>query len=158
MSIITDEWASEPLSGIIFPDEMPTMDPKVRDLFVGALRLGVYAQGYTRLRTIEDEFTALGVLCDLATRVPNPPCAWDRLDDEYFIAPLVIPATGAYLPPPVREWAKISHTHPSQELPLLWQGAKHPIWRLSDIFKVPFGELADLIEAQYTPTTEREQP
>jgi hypothetical protein len=144
---MTDEWTSEPLSGIVH-DEIPvSMDPQVRNLFVAGLLSGRYAQGYNRLRTIEDEFSVLGVLCDIATKVKV--CAWDRLESEYFIAPLLIPATGAFLPPVVREWAKIKGSHPSQELPLVWQGAKHPIWRLGDIFHLSFEEIGYLVKAQY---------
>lgn len=144
---LTDEWASEPLTGIVH-DEVPvSMDPKVRDLLVAGLLSGRYSQGYDRLRSVDELYTPLGVLCDIAVKLGV--CAWDRVDDEWFIAPLNPPATGAFLPPIVREWAKIKGTHPSQELPLRVEGDLHPIWRLSDIFKMPFVDIAGLLKDQY---------
>ena len=142
------EWTSTPLSGIVFPDTERKMDPRVRDLFVKALRSGKYPQGYDRLRSIDDTYTALGVLCDLATKVGA--ASWDRVGDEYFISGSQPPSTGGTLPVQVREWAGIEGTALSQELPLRdLNGDLHPIWRVSDIFKVDFTVIADLIEAQY---------
>jgi hypothetical protein len=147
MISLTTEWDSRPLVGIVHGDTSPTMLPKVRDLFVAGLRSGRYPQGFDRLRSADETFTALGVLCDIATKVKE--VAWDKIDGEWFIAPLNPPATGAFLPRPVRDWAGITGTHPSQELPLEWGGYMHPIWRLSDIFKMPFDVLADLVRLQY---------
>lgn len=141
------DWGSAPLVGIVHDEATPSMDPAIRDLLVAALKSSKYPQGYDRLRSIEDEYTALGVLCDLATKLGV--CEWDRVEGEYFIAPLIVPATGAFIPQVVRDWAGIKETHPSQELPLMWQGNKHPIWRLTDLFKVPFAEVAELIRYQY---------
>lgn len=145
----TDEWTSEPLVGIVHGGETPSMDAKVRNVFVAGLRSGRYHQGYDRLRSQDGMFyTPLGVLCDIATLLKR--CAWDRVDDEWFIpCALDVPQTGSALPQPVREWAKIKGTHPSQELPLVWRGNQHPIWRLSDIYKLSFDEIASLIEEQY---------
>jgi hypothetical protein len=144
---LVDEWASAPLVGVVHGGTSPSMDPSVRNLLVAGLRSGMYRQGYDRLRSADDTFTPLGVLCDIATRLKR--AAWDRIDNEWFIAPLTVPASGGVLPLSVREWAKIKGTHPSQELPLVWRGNQHPIWRLSDIFKLSFDEIASLIEAQY---------
>ncbi len=144
---VDDVWASAPLTGIVHGDTSRSMDARVRDLFVAGLRSGRYPQGYDRLRGPDDTYTALGVLCDIATKLKV--VAWDRVDGEWFIAPLDVPATGSALPRPVREWAKIKGAHPSEELPLEWRGALHPIWRLSDIYKLSFDEIASLIEAQY---------
>ena len=141
------EWDSAPLVGIVHDDKTPSMNPRVRDLFVAGLLSGRYKQGYDRLRSADDEFTALGVLCDVATRVKA--VAWERFEGEWFIAPLNPPATGAFLPFPVRHWAGIEGTHPSQELPLEWAGNLHPIWRLSDIYKMPFDLIAGMIRMQY---------
>lgn len=142
------EWASTPLTGIVFPNTERRLDSRVKDLFVKALRSGRYPQGYDRLRSIDDTYTPLGVLCDLATKVGV--ASWDRIDDEYFISGTQPPASGGSLPLQVREWAGIEGTALSQELPLAdMNGDLHPIWRVSDIFKVDFAVIADLIEAQY---------
>lgn len=144
---LVDEWASAPLQGVVHGDTVLSMNPRVRDLWIAALRSGRYPQGYDRLRSSDDRYTALGVLCDIATKLKR--AAWDRLGTEWFISPLDVPATGSRLPLSVREWAGIKGAHPSQELPL-WVGSSlHPIWRLSDIFQLPFNVIADLIEDQY---------
>lgn len=141
------EWDSDTITGVVHADVERSMDPAVRDLWVGALRTGVYTPGYDRLRSTDDKFTPLGVLCDLAVKVGV--CVWDCVDGEYFIAPLLPPATGAFLPQVVRDWAGITGTHPSQELPLLWGGDLHPIWRLSDILHLDHTVIAALIAEQY---------
>jgi len=42
------------------------MNPRIKKLWVAALRSGNYKQGIGALRTENDEFCCLGVLCDLA--------------------------------------------------------------------------------------------
>lgn len=142
------EWETPgPLSwGILFPEAERSMNPKVKALWVAALRSGRYTQGYDRLCT-GSTWTALGVLCEVATLVNV--CTWDTKDGEFFIAPGSPPDTGAFLPLVVRDWAEFKGTHPSQECPLMYDGTLNPIWRLSDLLKVDFPTLADLIDAQY---------
>jgi hypothetical protein len=141
-TISADEWASAPLTGVVH-EEPWTMDTQIKAVWVAALRSGLYKQGFDRLRT-EDTYTPLGVLCDIATKVNV--CTWDCVDGEYFIAPMQPPTTGAFLPVIVRDWAGIKGTHPSQEAPLSYEGALHPVWRLSDIFRLDFDTIADLLE------------
>lgn len=151
------EWDSAPLAGVIF-DVPSTMDEAVRDLWVAVLRSGVYTQGYDRLRSLEDHFTPLGVLCDLAVRVGVT--SWDKLDGEWVLPSMHLPMTGGLIPPAVIEWAGFKGMNPSQLVPLkldgvvhtlvaLDSGVRHPIWRLSDIFCMSFTDIADIIEAQY---------
>lgn len=55
---------------------MPTMDPTLKERWVTALRSGEYQQGQGVLRTTDDHFCCLGVLCDLIDRD-----AWSQGDD-----------------------------------------------------------------------------
>lgn len=44
------------------------MKTEIRDAWADALESGEYKQGYGQLRTADDKFCALGVLCDLAVK------------------------------------------------------------------------------------------
>ena len=120
------------------------MRPVVRDLWVKALRTGAYPQGRCQLRSPDDKFCPMGVLCDLAVMVGVT--AWERLDGIWFIPPF---EGGAAITPAIAEWAGFRGMHLSQPVPLTFGGVKHPIWRLNDKFKLSFDTIADLIEAQY---------
>lgn len=120
------------------------MRPVVRDIWVSALRTGAYAQGFdSLLRSEDDKFCPLGVLCDLASLVGI--VAWDKIDGRWFIPPLTTSGVSG----PVMDWAGFKGMHPSQLVPLTFGGVKHPIWRLNDTFKLSFDAIADLIEEQY---------
>lgn len=44
------------------------IDPAIKKEWVTALRSGEYKQGKTQLRTADDKFCCLGVLCDIALK------------------------------------------------------------------------------------------
>ena len=133
-----------PREGVVFPDTERSMNPSVRDTWVKALLSKQYKEGKYRLRTVNDEYDAMGVLCDLAVRAGV--CSWDktRFDDHYMIF-----GSSNCLPNIVREWAEIQGCHPSQDIVLEWGSQLHPIWRLSDHYGVSFEVLARLIHTQY---------
>ena len=47
---------------------MPKMNPEVKAKWLEALRSGEYEQGHGKLRSGDDEYCCLGVLCDLAVK------------------------------------------------------------------------------------------
>lgn len=47
---------------------MRKLNPEVKAKWVAALRSGEYKQGYRNLRSPDDRFCCLGVLCDLAAK------------------------------------------------------------------------------------------
>lgn len=51
------------------------MNQRVKKLWVDALRSGEYKQGFEALRSPDDEFCCLGVLCDLYSKEKTIP--WD---------------------------------------------------------------------------------
>ena len=55
------------------------MNPAIKAEWVKALRSGNYAQGKGNLRTFDDKYCCLGVLCDIGQRK-----AWTRRDDSYM--------------------------------------------------------------------------
>lgn len=130
-------------SGVIH-DVPASMDTEIARYWVEALRSGRWTQGSPFLRSVNDEFSAEGVLADLAEF--HGVVSWENGTDGWFLPPY---DTGTALPPSVREWAGCKGMHPSQMFPLEYEGERHPIWRLEDRFKLTFDQLADLIEAQY---------
>lgn len=135
---------------IIHEDATPRINnQEVKELWVAALRSGQYSQGMYYLKrgvtgTTEFRYCPLGVLCDLAVRLKIT--TWDHLrhDGKWMIGGQL-----SSLPLPVWEWAGIEGMHPSQLVPLEWNGEKYPIWELNDRYKLSFDQIADLLEAQY---------
>ena len=54
------------------------MKRELRDAWVADLRNGGYDQGKGKLRTMEDRYCCLGVLCE---RIPN--AYWEPIENEY---------------------------------------------------------------------------
>src|SRR6185503_16966914 len=84
------------------------MDPEIRAQWTAALRSGEYRRGQGRLRSDDDRFCCLGVLCDLAAKDGaveeihlSPGTHW-RYDDET-----------AYLPKAVQRWAQLDSGNPA---------------------------------------------
>lgn len=100
------------------------MDQEIKKLWIDALRSGEYNQGEGALRTNDNRFCCLGVLCDIAA--VNEKWAWDG---EFRWA----------LPREVQKWAEINSAYPVTS-----QGA---LGCLNDD-GMPFIDIADLIEAQ----------
>lgn len=138
----TTEWESITPTGVVH--DVPTsMDPVVRALWVAALRSDQYPQGVGFLRK-DDLYCPLGVLTDLAVHLEV--VKWERVDGTWFIPPH---SGGNSITPPIYDWAGFTGMHLSEVLPLMYDGERHPIWRLNDWFKLPFTTIADLIEEQY---------
>lgn len=138
------EWLSPPIGGVVHADTNPSMRTEVRDLWVAALRSGIYPQSHAgRLRT-EEGFCPLGVLCDVAATVGV--LAWENIDSSWFIGPWI---DGTTVPPLIYDWAGFAGMHPSQLVPLEYGGVVHPVYRLNDRFKLDFDKIAELVETQY---------
>jgi hypothetical protein len=137
------EVESPPRTGVVHTPTAVSMNPSIRDEWCEAMESGQYAQNHKGLlRTSDDLFCPLGVLVDIATKYKV--VAWDQVSGYYIV-------NGAenHLPPPVREWAEITGSHPSQDLVLHWGGDFHPIWRLNDHYKMTFDVISHLVRAQY---------
>ena len=67
---------------------MPKMNPLIKAKWVSALRSGEFKQGTMQLRTLDDKYCCLGVLCALAVRegVIDPPLpgVQGQFTDAYY--------------------------------------------------------------------------
>ena len=82
------------------------MDPQIRARWVAALRSGKYEQGREFLRTEDDRFCCLGVLCELAVADGVIPPAWGD-GSEWVYAD-----ASAELPDRVMQWAGLPSIDP----------------------------------------------
>lgn len=114
------------------------MDPAVKAKWLEALRSDEYAQGTFSLRSKEDEFCCLGVLCDIAVKegiIPEP----DPGNTDYIYG-REDDAETAGLPRAVQEWSGV---------PLLGdRGDDHSLAYLNDQGK-SFAFIADIIEEEF---------
>lgn len=125
--------------------DVPTsMDEGVRDLWVTALTSGAYEQIPYFLRR-DGKFSALGILCDLAAM--SKIVQWDILDGIGFFAPWDPGHTA--IPYRIIKWADFKGMHPSQLVPLTYEGRREPLYELEDRDRLTLPQLAELIKEQY---------
>jgi hypothetical protein len=116
--------------------EYPRMDAAVKARWVAALRSGRYAQGRRMLRSRDDHYCCLGVLCDLVA-----PQDWTRPGNVYL-------HEGGDTEPATEVWVAAG-------LPRLgWHGVQDALIRMNDGSEemlepsgASFAEIADWIEA-----------
>lgn len=79
------------------------MHPEIKDAWVKALESGEYKQGYCSLRTADDKYCCLGVLCQLAVEagVISEPKQYTRYGDWHY------GGDTAFLPTEVKNWAGV---------------------------------------------------
>ncbi len=115
------------------------MHPHIRTLWADALRSGFYVQGYGTLRSIDDKFCCLGVLCDLHSRASGE--RWKR---SYLTNPKhEYMGCTEDLPDAVMHWAGLRDHNPY--LKNKYTGELERITNVSDL-KIPFIQLAEAIE------------
>ena len=117
------------------------MNPDVKKKWVAALRSGEYRQGTGRLRSKDDRFCCLGVLCDLAVRAdvlgaPERGDGYYLYGDEYRVS--------GSLPREVQAWAETDSA--CGRLNVEVRGFRY-LDSLND-GGATFEEIADVIEAQ----------
>jgi hypothetical protein len=108
------------------------MDAYLKKKWVEALRSGKYKQGQQRLRTTDDCYCCLGVLCDVAGggEWKRGPDGWDyHLDNT----------VGYALLPPAMEVRVFGTLNPTP--------VTGPLIALNDSQRASFAEIADYIEA-----------
>lgn len=116
------------------------MNEHVKDLWLHALRDGEYVQGSGMLKTQENTYCCLGVLCDLYHKTTGKGL-WDNYTNMGFDT-IVFEEHEFNLPDSVVEWAGLSELDPFIE------GEKLSIHNDGDISteSKTFPEIADLIE------------
>ena len=117
------------------------MKQEIADQWTAALRDGEYKQGGGQLRTRDDSFCCLGVLCDLyANSGVNPYAEWSGEYGTAFLGQVFS------LPPTVAEWAGMTQRNPAIDDSL---SVSHELGRtLADINDngMTIEKIADLID------------
>lgn len=114
------------------------LKPNIKARWLKALRSGKYQQGKGELRSRDNKFCCLGVLCDLYAE--DHGIEWDTLPGGFFT---FMDHTGL-LPREVKNWAGFKFPDGGG---LVIGTIRNTIVEHNDA-GVPFSELADLIEEQ----------
>lgn len=126
-----------------------SMNPKIKALWLTALRSGSYAQGHGYLRRAypsgNDRYCCLGVLCDIAQRhnkitPPEPDYEPTPLNPH---PPFLYGDADSYLPNAVAEWANLDVNPHIDAEPNYLDGLE--LAELNDQ-GLTFDQIADLIE------------
>jgi hypothetical protein len=116
------------------------MNRDIKQQWITALRSGEFTQGRETLRPTDNTYCCLGVLCELHRRAFSGEWTEDMYADKQFYGYL---NEENHLPHAVVLWAELSAHRPV---------VRHEenivqLWKLNDIDKLSFTEIADLIEA-----------
>lgn len=76
------------------------MNKEIKQQWLAALRSGEYEQGQEQLRSMDDKFCCLGVLCDLHAKATGN--TWTEQEEDYNFSYEDFPEV---LPSVVQEWA-----------------------------------------------------
>lgn len=119
------------------------MDSRIKVLWVEALRSGKYEQGKHALRSADNKYCCLGVLCEIAVKegAIEPPT-----QHEYGSYVYEQMAT-AFLPPTVLTWANMQSNGLSTASGQ-WGNSRHETLSWLNDDGVPFAEIADTIERE----------
>lgn len=120
---------------------MSKMTPEVKAKWLEALRSGEYEQGRQFLRTRDNEFCCLGVLCDLAVKagVIEEPTADGWGEYRYGDG-----GEQSGLPDEVSDWAGID-----TQLGRFSHGGVDTALAFLNDRGTPFSEIADIIESEF---------
>lgn len=123
------------------------MKPEIADKWVEALRSGKYEQCTTVLRSTDNKFCCLGVLCELAVKEGVIPPAEIINQNEYYIYDKYYYGV---LSNQVMDWAGMKNNNG-------WYGNKKDsngdtietiaLYKHNDVDKMNFNQIADIIEA-----------
>lgn len=113
------------------------MNKKIKKLWVEALRSGEYKQGKYKLRSIDDKFCVLGVLCNLHAQKHPEIAAQENKKHKYM-------GHDADLPSAVADWAGLGDVGGGK---VTIGKRKRELWYFNDN-GVSFAKLADAIEKQ----------
>ena len=137
------------------------MNPKVKKLWVDALRSGEYKQTQAHLKN-KQGYCCLGVLCDIA--VKNEVVKESTIDDDpgYISSRNGIEyVENATLPVEVVEWAAVASSNPEVNYDSRRPSCgdedcedcvgqnEYDLSELNDSLNLSFAEIADLIEEQF---------
>lgn len=116
------------------------MNPEIKAKWVAALRSGEYKQGRSNLRSEDESFCCLGVLCDLYSREFGERWADPSKDADWFS----FMNQDNTLPRSLKGWAGLTNAGGD---PVTINGVHAELWEHNDDGRT-FAEIADAIEAQ----------
>ena len=124
---------------------MPKMNPLIKAKWVSALRSGEFKQGTMQLRTLDDKYCCLGVLCELAVRegVIDPPLpgVQGQFTDAYYFD-----GNKNYVPLAVRQWAGLEDSVGGYHV----EGVEtEQVLAVNNDASMPFPQIADIIEKHF---------
>lgn len=118
------------------------MKAEPKALWVDALYCGAYKQGFPYLRTLDDRYDAVGVLCDVyAKAIRRDLWVKNKLNDCYEMH-----GHEVTLPYQVRQWAGFTDAECPHSTPVV-EGV--PIWDVILKRRLSHLETAKLIEAHF---------
>lgn len=124
---------------------MLVMNEAIRTEWAEALRSGLYSQGKSALRSSEDKFCCLGVLCEIAVEygVIAPPIRSNNSFDYSY-------AEGyqSWLPPEVTKWAGLESDEGAfgRDILVKVDDRSYPSLAQANDYGVTFDKIADIIE------------
>lgn len=119
------------------------MNPEVKKLWLQALRSGEYTQGTGVLRTRNDEYCCLGVLCEIAAQQGVIPPPTQQRGGFTTPRAYFYDEASHYLSPRVMEWAGLS-----SQTGIRPESLGVSLAVLNDDGS-SFKEIADIIEAEF---------
>ena len=114
------------------------MNQEIKEKWLAALRSGKYKQGKYRLRTIDDEYCCLGVLCE----VVGLEAQLDRFNRYKY------EGESAFLPLSVKLVSEISGSG-SLHNPIYFNGTNRDCLMTLNDSGMTFEQIADVIEEQF---------
>lgn len=122
------------------------MKPEIAKIWTEALRSGKYEQCTSVLRSTDNKFCCLGVLCELAVKesIIEPPVLQEK---DYYIYE---GTSYGILPIKVQEWAGMKNTNGWYDVKKDSKGNTIEIialYKHNDVDKMTFDQIADIIEA-----------
>lgn len=123
------------------------MKPEIAKIWVEALRSGKYEQCTSVLRSTDNKFCCLGVLCELAVKEGVIPPAEINNRNDYYIYDKTFYGV---LPDPVAGWAGMKNTNGWYDVKKDSKGniiETIALYKHNDQDKMNFNQIADIIEA-----------
>lgn len=113
------------------------MKPEIRDIWKAALTSGEYEQGVGALRSEENKFCCLGVLCDIYIKTTGK-ARWDgRVNHDHAFVDDNGSRSSGFLTESVRKWADLPSSSPDVD--------GHYLHAMNDV-RVPFSKIAEKLD------------
>jgi hypothetical protein len=122
------------------------LKPEIKTLWLEALRSGQYEQGVAALRSAENKFCCLGVLCDIAAK--HNMGEW--VEDTPWRFEISGTADTVLIPPPIVDWAFEVQPHTRVDYWDLGEGMVADGKSLANLndHGTTFEEIANIIEKE----------